>query len=82
MSEIFRVLKPNGYFVLSVEFFKQFVKRDSAHPNCLLENDVYDLVKPFYGLYKRKIPWVGLREHIRGITTYDQEELLLILQKI
>ena len=80
-KEIYRVLKPEGYFVLAVEFFKQKKVRDSAHPYCLLKEDVYNLTNEYLYLYQRITPWVGLKEHILGVTQYDEEELLFILQK-
>jgi len=80
-NEIYRVLKPQGHFILAVEFFKEKKVRDSAHPYCLLEEDIMKLTERYTRLSIRKIPWIGLREYADGITTYTEEEFLMILKK-
>lgn len=80
-DEIYRVLKPEGLHVLAVEVFQEKKLRESAHPNCLLKQDIYELIKIYNCLYERTIPWIGLREHIEGVTTWTENEMLFILKK-
>lgn len=80
-SEIYRVLKKNGYFVLAVEFYQEYRDRGAAHPHCLTKSEVYNYIKDYTCLYQREVPWIGLREYIKNITESNDKELLLILQK-
>jgi ubiquinone/menaquinone biosynthesis C-methylase UbiE len=80
-NEIYRVLKPNGFFILAVEIFYKIKDRGSEHPYCLNKENLYQYLTKYNCFYSREVPWVGLREYIRGETTTNDTELLLILQK-
>jgi len=64
ISEIYRVLKPNGYFILINELVKKDFKRDRAHPNNLEEKDILELLSGKFNIvFKKYSPWFGLRQY-------------------
>lgn len=64
VSEIYRVLRPDGYFVLINELVKKDFKRDRAHPNNLEEKDILELLSGKFNIvFKKYSPWFGLRQY-------------------
>jgi len=83
IDEIYRVLKPNGYFVLTVEIFEEKTKRDPAHPHSLTKKDVYSLLESkFKIIFEKESPWIGLRAYINGSRKGHNKELIMILGKL
>lgn len=82
INEISRVLKKEGYFVLTVEIFKSKIKRDPAHPNSFLLKDVLDLLKnKFTPIFEGSSDWIGLRRFVKGVTKSSNTELIIIAKK-
>jgi ubiquinone/menaquinone biosynthesis C-methylase UbiE len=83
VEEIYRVLKPSGYFVLTVEIFKEKTKRDPAHPHSFTKRDVYLLLGgKFKTIFEKESPWIGLRAYVNGSRNSHNKELIMILEKI
>jgi SAM-dependent methyltransferase len=87
VAEVLRVLKPGGYFVLTVEVFPKKITRDPAHPHLFREEDARALVKdrfdvvmeksaPMMDLETRKDGTLALVESANGT-----KELALLLRK-
>jgi len=81
LSETFRVLKDDGYFILAVEFFKEKIQREEQHPHCLTLEDIYNLLSEFEVIFQKKAPWVGLREFVNYNEESTEQEIILILRK-
>lgn len=82
ISEISRVLKKEGYFVLTVEIFKSKIKRDPAHSHCFLSSDVFGLLESkFTTIFHGSSDWIGLRRYVNGITESIGTELIIISKK-
>ena len=79
VSEIYRVLKPNGYAVVLVEIFSNNFWRDPAHPHTFTASDVLELMSAFDVIIQRNAT--------RNVNTLDPKEkvqrndLILLLQK-
>ena len=82
IEEIVRVLRPKGYFILTVEIFTQKHKRDPAHPHCLLKSEVEQLISGrFEKVSEYESPWIGLHNYVKGNCQYWNRELILIVRK-
>jgi ubiquinone/menaquinone biosynthesis C-methylase UbiE len=83
LSEIHRVLKRSGYFVLTVEVFTEAIKRDHAHPHSLTNDHLRDLLKSkFKIIFEKQSPWIGMRNYVEGKKGTDNKELIFVLEKI
>ena len=83
-KEIYRVLKPHGKFVLTVELFPKKVIRDPAHPHSLTKTDVEVLINNagFKILFEEESPWIGMRNYVNGFTMKNpQVEFIVVLKK-
>ena len=82
ITEIHRVLKPHGHFVLTVELLEEKKVRDPAHPHSLGKEDVDSLLKgKFDTRFEKESPWIGLRAYFNGSTKSHNKELIKVLQK-
>ncbi len=85
VSEIYRVLKPGGYFVLINELVKKDFKRDRAHPNNLEEKDILELLSGKFDIvFKKYSPWFGLRQYYLGLLKeedFKNNNQIIILAK-
>jgi ubiquinone/menaquinone biosynthesis C-methylase UbiE len=82
INEISRVLKKEGYFVLTVEIFKSKIQRDPAHPHSFLLKDVFGLLKnKFTPIFEGSSDWIGLRRYVKGVTKSVGTELIIIAKK-
>lgn len=83
ISEIARVLKNDGNFILTVSIFDQSLKRDWAHPHTFTEEDVLSLISGnFQIVFKEMSPAVGLYAYVvNGLRENVEKELILILKK-
>jgi len=82
--EIYRVLKPGGYFILTVEIFNKKQKRDQAHPFCFTKIDVYRLLESINGfnnIFEQESLWIGLYSYVNGLREAKGRELIMILRK-
>jgi ubiquinone/menaquinone biosynthesis C-methylase UbiE len=91
ISEINRILKPNGYFVLTVEIFNEKVERGVAHPHSLSEADVRGLLKKYFKVVfeKRTIMNTIGKRKVKNRVEYfvtpslsKTEELIFVLQNV
>ncbi len=83
VDEIHRVLKTKGYFVLTVEIFKEKILRDPAHPHNLTKEDVHSLLRgTFKRIFEKESPWIGLRVYGNGSLKSHNKELIMVLEKI
>ena len=81
-AEIHRVLKADGYFVLTVEFFKEKVERDPVHPHSFTKKDVCSLLEDkFNVIFEKESPFIGLSGYLDGSRQARNKELVMILQK-
>lgn len=82
ISEIDRVLKEGGFFILTVEVFDGGETRDPAHPHCLTRDGVRKLAnRHFIAALERESPWVGLRSYVKGRRKGVTRELIMVLRK-
>lgn len=82
IDEIYRVLKPNGYFVLTVEVFEERQQRDAAHPHSLTRPDVHAMLDArFRALFEKESPWIGLRAYVNGSRKSHQQEIIVVSEK-
>jgi len=82
VNEIVRVLKPGGFFVLTVELFEEHEERDLSHPHSLTEQDVRRLVaEKFDTVFDRTASWMHLIDYVQGSNKTRGEQLILILRK-
>lgn len=82
LDEIYRVLKPGGYFVLTVTIFREKTHRDLAHPHNLTKADLYSQLEGrFKPIFEKESPWMGLRAYAKGSRKSFNNELILILEK-
>ncbi len=82
IDEIKRVLKTSGYFVLTVEIFREKVKRNPAHPHCFTKKDIYSLLKSKFKIkFEEESPWIGLKNYTNNCTKFYNKELIIVLQK-
>jgi SAM-dependent methyltransferase len=83
VHEIHRVLRTGGYFVLTVEIFREKRKRDSKHPHCFLRKDISSLLgSKFIPVFERDSPWIGVRAFIQGVRESEKKELIMVLEKV
>jgi len=82
VNEIHRVLKNNGYFVLTVEIFDKRIKRDIAHPFSFTKDDIHSLLKRYKILFEKESVWIGLRNYVKGRKTSNSKELIVVAKKI
>lgn len=81
IGETYRVLKPDGYYVLSVEIFEdKAVSNHSLHS--LVKRDVYSLVEgKFRTIFERELPRIALRAYVNGSGKSRNKELIMIMKK-
>jgi SAM-dependent methyltransferase len=79
VHEAHRVLKQNGYFILTVEIGGR--RNDPAHPHQLSRNDVEKLTEGFGCLFKKEMPFIGIKGFLNGNLQYNTNELIMVLQK-
>lgn len=87
VSEVWRVLNPGGYFVLTVEVFSQRVIRDPGHPHLFMEGDVRPLIgKKFETVLEKSSPMMDLKEEDGKLSLIESpmgtRELVLLLKKL
>ena len=81
-DEIYRVLKQDVFFILTIEIFKDKTIRDPAHPHSLTKGDIHSLLKDkFEILLEKESPWIGLRNYINGSRKSRNNELIVITKK-
>lgn len=79
INEIWRVLKPGGFFIITVEIFCNEIKRDIRHPYSLTKKSLFSLISPsFKIIYENKSPWIGLRYYVQGSRKSVNSEIILI----
>lgn len=86
VSEVLRVLKPGGFFVLTVEVFPRKVTRDPAHPHLFLEEDVSTLLGGrFEKVFEKSSPMMELEEKGGKLRLIESpkgtREVVLLLKK-
>ena len=82
ISEISRVLKKSGYFVLTVEIFNAKTKRDPAHPHNFLLADVLGLLRSDFSIiFEGTSDWIGIRRYTKGSIESLGTELIIIAEK-
>jgi SAM-dependent methyltransferase len=82
VSEIYRVLRNNGFFVLIVEIFDRLVSRDLAHPHNFSKRDVIEIVKAFEIVFMREGLWMDFGNYIDGKgPEKDASQLVMVLKK-
>ncbi len=86
VAEVLRVLKPGGFFVLTVEVFPKKVTRDPAHPHLFMEKDVRAMVAGrFEKVFDKSSPMMELEEKDGKLRLVESpkgtRELVLLLKK-
>lgn len=83
LAEIQRVLKAEGYLVLTVEIFPDSTARDPAHPHAMTHARVEALLQGQFEIeFKREAPWIGLRNYVNGSRTAQNQEFIAVSQKL
>ena len=83
LEKVCRVLKTDGYFVLTVEVFNKKTKRDPAHPGCFTEKDVFSFLKnKWHTEFIGRSPALGIKNYVNNVIKPINNELILILKKI
>ncbi len=81
ISEIRRVLKPDGFFVLSVEIFEEKAVSDHSRYS-LTKRDVYSLLEgELRIILEREFPRIALKAYVNGSRKSHNKELVLLLKK-
>ncbi len=82
VSEIHRVLKNSGLFVLIVETFDRPVSRDLAHPHNFTKRDVLKMVNAFEIAFMEEGLWVDFGDYIEGKMLENVgSQLVMVLKK-
>jgi ubiquinone/menaquinone biosynthesis C-methylase UbiE len=82
IDEIFRVLKPQGWCVLTCEVFAgDKGKRNAGHPHSMTEQKLLDLAGDFELVRHWSSPWYGLRRFALELPPTSQIEHILLLRK-
>ncbi len=82
IGETHRVLKPGGYFVLSVEIFEEKAVSDHSLYS-LVKRDVYSLLEGrLRTIFERESPRIALRAYVNGSRKSHNKELVMILKKV
>lgn len=86
VAEVLRVLKPGGFFVLTVEVFPRKVTRDPAHPHLFTEEDVRTMIAgPFEKVFEKSSSMMELEEKggkLRLVESHKgTREMVLLLKK-
>ena len=82
LTEIRRVLKPGGYFILTCEVFPADLgKRNVGHPHSMTLTNLMTLVEGFSIVERWESPWVGLRGYVLGNPPTEQLEQIFLLRK-
>lgn len=82
ISEISRVLRPGGHFVLTCEAFETDIgRRNVGHPHSMTADAMHHLLKGFRIAAHWDSPWVGLRNYLLGSPGSNQAEHVCLLQK-
>jgi len=82
LDEIRRTLKPNGYFVLTIEIFEEEVHRDPAHPHSVTKKRINELLgENFIIVLEEYSPWIGMRAYVNGSTESRNNECIMVLMK-
>lgn len=83
VDEIHRILKESGYFVLTVELFREKTKRNHAHTSSLTKRNVYSFLGDrFNTIFEKESPWIGIRNYVNGSRESHNEELIMILARV
>lgn len=84
LREIRRVLKPEGYAIVSVEVFDEPIVRDRGHPHAFRREDVRRLIGQHFQIrFERESPWIGLRNFVMDHSARPgARELILAVQKV
>jgi ubiquinone/menaquinone biosynthesis C-methylase UbiE len=86
VSEIHRVLKPGGYFILTIEIFTEKVTRDPGHPHLFMKDDVRPLIGGrFETEMEKSSPMMHIKEEDGKLELIESpagtKELVLLLSK-
>jgi len=85
MTEMARVLKPGGHFVLTLELFDSDAKgkRDPAHPYQFSRQGAVDLVSPWFTVeHEDTSPCISLAMYYANkLPPHTREELILICER-
>jgi ubiquinone/menaquinone biosynthesis C-methylase UbiE len=82
VSEVWRVLKRGGHFILTCEVFKEDLgKRNIAHPYSMTLDKLYRLINEFQVVAHWNSSWIGLRNYIIGGPPSGQREHIFLLKK-
>lgn len=86
VQEIYRVIKPDGFFILIVELIER-VRRSSegrvGHPHDLTAIDVEKLLDDkFQVIFKKTSPFIGIREYYLGRKKEQYNDELIIVAKV
>ena len=83
ISEIRRVLKPDGYFILTCEVFNSKIsgERNSGHPHSLHLDELLKLIENFSVIAQWDSPWYSLRGYVLEKPVTSQREFIFLLKK-
>lgn len=80
VSEIYRVLKSDGYAVIVVEIFGKKFRRDPGHPHVFTVSDVLELTSAFSIVFQKTATW-DVDDVYPKTVDVKRTDLILLLQK-
>jgi len=80
LSEMRRVLRPDGRLVITCEVFDQSHQRDPAHPHAFDQARLLQIVAGagFALEFTAQHPWIGISRYVEGMRTSDDHEVFII----
>jgi ubiquinone/menaquinone biosynthesis C-methylase UbiE len=82
VREVQRVLKPNGFFVLTCEVFSSDLGvRNEGHPHSLTRDSFFALLRDFEVLASWDSVWHGLQRYVTGSPPTEQREFIAVARR-
>ena len=82
VKEIKRVLRPNSFFALTLEYFNpdsDTTDRGSAHPHDFSRQQIIDIFEDDFDIiFQKDTPFIGLKKYVEGNRRHEQNELVII----
>ncbi len=82
VEEMYRVMRPGGHLVLTVEIFPSARERDLSHPHAFTKAEVRELLNGrFVSLFEKESPWIMLMHYVDGSMKREGDQLIVVARK-